>query len=1284
MKHTQRSVCRPSLLQRMGPGALTFLATLAALPVNAGITLPTDPLTTASRVPPNILFILDDSGSMEWRYMYNPDISRISGGGISSSATGDNTSNDNDYESDSTSLNAVYDQNYVTNTLYYNPSISYQPWVDSAGNPLSGGTTYDAAYSSAIYVTNTAAATTSSTTNLAGSTRTFYVPKAGATNLADATQYYRYQILTNGRIVRSERLEAETTTTRTTGTLATNAGASSGNYAPGNNSSYQLAVPAGASNLTFSTSGGSSCSGSNRCADLYVRRGSNPSTSNTNGGCSSTNRGNTESCTVASPQQDTYYVRVYAQNTFSNLTVSYGYDTTTLSNTGESSVGCDTSTSGWGWRNCTYATPTGRGEEAERNNFATWYSYHRTRTKAAKAGAGMAFSELGNDVRVGFRTIWGRNGSNTTNNSPTQAVPIPVNYNQGLFADPNGAAGNNNNRARWYNRLYGATASSGTPLRSALNNAGIYFSQEDSAGPYGPETGAGQLQCRQNFTILTTDGYWNNDATFSSGGDQDSTNGEAIARPDRSTYTYTAARPYQDGVSNTLADVAMRYWKNDLRTDMSNIVPTTSANPAFWQHMVTFGISIGLKGTLNPQTDLARLTAGSASWPTPTANSLSTIDDLWHASVNGHGRFLTAANPTEFTAGLRAALATVTERTGSFSNVAANSAALDSGTLLFQANYVSGVWTGELLAYARSGTGDNFLATPTWRASTGIPTSERKVFTSDGSTGLVFPDDATAAQLAALERTGGASNYPVTGANNAAYLAGDRSRELSQTNGTLRNRNHLLGDIVSSSPAYVQETNTLYVGANDGMLHAINAADGRELFAFIPNGINWSNLATLSRPDYTHRYFVDGPIVVSNRKQTPDQSILAGTLGKGGKGIFALDVTSPAEFGTANFKWEVNADNDVSTTTDNNLGLVQGKPIIAKLNNGETALVVANGLNSTNGRAVLLIYNLDTGALIRQIDTGVGSSVTDDPNSNGLSAPVGWDRDGNGTIDYIYSGDRLGNLWKFDLSTATTSTWGVANSGNPLFTAVGPDGTTRQPITGTPTVALHPTKYTTWVFFGTGSFMTTGDVTSRAVQSLYGIMDTNTAVTKSQLTQRNLVVAGTSGGRPVRAFQANSALPTTSKGWYVDLLEPPSPGSAVGERVVTSAQMAGSALIVSSIIPTADACQSDGRGYLNALDAFTGTSTGKPFFDVDRNGSFTNDTLDSTVTGTPENPNPPPEQLPIGSVDLGVGMLTLSTLFTGSSKGEACAGGSAGNANCVPTDDLRNVGRVSWREVIRN
>jgi len=1148
--NNQKRVVRSSSSSHSSVMLAAFCATLLASNANAGITLPSEPLTTGARVPPNILFILDDSGSMSFDAM--PE------------------------DSASTWTN----QTYVNNTVYYNPyRADYTPWVTADGKLMTGGTSYNAVYgdfnlasggtidlantkSCRTYNKNTdekSSEVTRNGTQVCGGVQTFYVPiNRATTKVTSQNQVYRYQILTNGEIYRSEYL-------------------------------------AYSKNNTPSTAG---------------------------------------------------------------------------------NMGCATSTRGDDWRNCTrFNNDFGRTEAQERVNYATWFSYHRTRMKAAKAGAGIAFNQVGVDVRVGFRTIWGRNGATTTGNWPTQSAPIPVGTNDGLFDNPKGLDGADNNRNRWYQRLYGAIGYNGTPLHKALDDAGKYYSSNATNGPYGPEIIRDQLTCRQNFTILTTDGYWNNlDIDV---GEQDNSSGSTITDlSGKNSYRYQPSAPYAGGSSNTLADVAMKYWKADLRTDLDNNVRKTEKDPAFWQHMVTFGISLGLAGNTG-YGSVASVPANFSGWPNPMdKEDGDRIDDLLHAAVNGHGEFVSAADPDAFVSGLTSALAAITGTESSFSNLGANSVALSTTSKLFQARYLPGAWTGEVGAYRLSVDGAETV--PVWEASKNIPVVNRKLFTSDGTRLLSFPAGVTATQLAALTRTGGASNYPVTGAENAAYLAGSRTLETRDTS-PLRKRDQLLGDIVGSSPAYVAETNSLYVGANDGMLHAFDADSGAELFGFIPNGINWNDLGSLSRPDYTHRYFVDGPIVVSSKSQTPNKNILVGALGKGGKGLFSLDVTTPSNPG---FKWEIGA-------SDPDMGLVQSAPIIARLNDGTTALIVSNGLNSANGHAVLFVYNLDTGALIRKIDTGRGSAVLDAADSNALSAPTGWDVDGNGTLDYVYAGDMLGNVWKFDLTADIPATWGMSNGDAPIFSATyeANGRVVRQPITGGLAVAMNPNTYKTWIFFGTGRLMTTGDMEDLAVQSMYGFVDDGSTLSRSganaNLTRRTAVVAGTSNGQPVRAFEPKSTLPALSKGWYLDLL---TPAGYVpdGERVVSSPRLQGNGnqtvLVVSSVIPTASACEPGGKGYVNALDAFTGTSLGAPFFDTNKDGSFADEVLTSGDG----------KDLPIGSVDLGVGMGTVPNLSSGEPDpnggnvpGMLCVTGSEGKVECVPYDDVRNLGRVSWREIKR-
>lgn len=932
----------------------------------------------------------------------------------------------------------------------------------------------------------------------------------------------------------------------------------------------------------------------------------------------------------------TFYVPIAAITNFADTTQYTRYQILS-DGLGGTATKCDwRTTAPVGFNNCNaiaiFNWPGGitRNVAQEKQNIANWYSYHVTRTKVAKAGASYAFNDPSvfnndSDYRVGFTTIWRRN-----------EFRIPVGNNGGLFR------GNNpgENRRVWFDRLFAATASSSTPLIPALSRAGQYFEETGVTGPWGPQATGSQFECRQNFTILTTDGFWNDLTGAPAPGNVDNTAGATITRPDGAPYTYTPARPFMDNWSNTLADVAMYYWKRDIRTDLINTVPASASNPAFWQHMVTFGISIGLQGTLNPKTDLPDLTSGAKVWPDPTdVENLERIDDLFHASVNGHGAFVAAGNPDEFADGLGNALRAIAARRGSGSNATVAGTSTSAGTKVFQAKFFSSKWYGELQAYPVNASGID-TGNPLWLASVPV-VGARSIYTFNGSAGTTFP---TAAQNAALT--------PVV----ANYIRGDRSQE-PQFNaaGLLRNRNTLLGDIVNSSPTYVKTSNTVdtvYVGANDGMLHAFNGTDGVERFAYVPSGIDLAKLKEVSDPDYGHRFFVDGPIVTSTNRELAGRTVLVGSLGRGGRGLYALDITDPTIFGPTKVLW------DKDSTFDGDMGQVLSKPIITKLNNGSTGVIVSNGLNSSSERAVLFVLDLVTGAKIAEIDTGVGSPVA----TNGLAAPRGWDEDGNGTVDFVYAGDFRGNVWKFDLSDSNPSQWVVADS-RPLYAPITPGV---QPITGGVTIAVDPATDKRWVFFGTGRLLTTSDITDTTRQTWYGVIDDPAAtasVTRTGMTARNIALydAGTKN----RAFEPNSALPVNSKGWYIDLDLPPG-NTLEGERMVGDQQVVKNALIAGSIIPSTSNPCLPGRGYINAIDAFTGTSLLTGLFDANRDGQFGNDTMG-------------PGNTAIGSIDLGVGMVTDPALL----DRLLVAGGSLATLASTPLDPALYGGRISWREIIR-
>ncbi|KGQ20481.1 Type IV fimbrial biogenesis protein PilY1 [Lysobacter dokdonensis DS-58] len=1187
-----------------------FCATLISLP-GAAVTIPDNPLQTGTAYPPpNILFILDDSGSMELTTMPD-DPAATSGTDIAGLA-------------------------YTRNGLSYNPNIDYKAWIKSDNTRLTGGMSYTAAYSDLSLASG-------STISLADTDQIFYapIPPTGtpAADYYDKAQNYKlYKIPAGG-------------TTMLEGTYGTSNWANVDFFTAktGLNAAATYTVTVtqpGMFSLNVATSGGSR-STPGRGVDLQLLNPSNAVV------CNSTGNNNGEACSVANPTAGTWTIKLIRDSNFSNvtLTATWGRDNR-----------CDTSRSDWtnntaAFVNCVAGrpivdrkdgtTPAARSLADELKNYAIWYSYYRTRMKTAKAGASEAFSRLSTNMRVGFDSIWGASRGYTN-----IRFRIPVGTNGGLFQGAN--------RDTWFTQLQASDGSGNTPLHGALQRAGKYFQETGTTGPWGPESGANQISCRQNFALLTTDGYWNNQSGYTTAvGDSDSAQGPLHTSADlKNQLRYEPETPYIDNSTSaradTLADIANYYWKNDLRT-LPNNVPKSTDDPAFWQHMTTFGVSIGLKGNLDPKTDLNGLVTGGKRWGNPLdREDEDRIDDLWHASLNGHGDFVVAKDPTEFARALVDALSTVEERDGSASNVTANTTSFIAGARIYQARYVSGKWTGELSAFDASEGGA--AATAAWNGSEGIATSGRRVYTWTGTAGANFP---TAAQITALNRTTGVA--PINGTDNAAYVKGDRTKEI-QNGGDQRNRSGVLGDIVNSSPMYVSDTNTIYVGANDGMLHAFDAGDvdtstttdGKELWAYVPGGISFTQLANYSDPQYAHRYFVDGSVIVSTRRQTPGQNILVGALGRGGKGLFSLDVTNPTTFGPTNAKWEIGG-------SDADMGQVLGDPLIVTLNDAAQtkAVLVSNGINSTNGNAVLFVLNLQTGAVIKRLSTGVGSD-------NGLSEPRGRDIDGNGTVDYVYAGDLKGNLWKFDLTSAASASWNIPGN-RPLYRT-----RTGQAISTGVAIARNPTDGSAWVFFGTGRYLEYADNSDNTVQAMYGVKDLGDAQTvgESELQSRGIAVYRdvANSDRDLRTFEKNAPLPAGKKGWFILLNNPD-----IGERIIVRPQMRGSILVTSSMVPpTASTCDAGGSGWLNAVDAFTGTATSEAYFDADRNGSFNDGDKLTDALGN---------LIGVGSVSTGGGAPTKG-VFIGNTMFYSKTDGDDGSERTNGGGGAPR--RVQWREILQD
>ncbi len=913
---------------------------------------------------------------------------------------------------------------------------------------------------------------------------------------------------------------------------------------------------------------------------------------------------------------------------------------------------------------------------AQQQNFANWYSYYRTRILMAKTAISLAFGKLGTTTRVAGQNI------NTNRLNPSSPSGVQMLH---PFAG--------SERKAWFSWLGGVLPGGGTPLRQSLQRVGEYYSTSGVKSPYALTPGvqdAPEYSCRQNFSVLMTDGMWN--GSDPGVGNVDGASGPVITDPTGASYQYNPNTPFKDGWSDTLADVAMYYWDRDLRPSLTNDVPQYLPNvhykadgvtvdqnatfydyrndPADWQHMVTFTIGLGVDGTLDPSTDLPALISGSKSWPKPAANTITTIDDLWHAAVNGRGDFLSAKNPQSLVSAFANIIGAIGQRTSSFSAAALTSGSLETNTQLITATFDGSTWTGDVQATKLDSSGN--LAGLVWDANCilsgrvgaacvplpGNTTVQgsRTILTYDPgkSQGVPFRwSSLSSSEQSALNTDPVSGTADALGSARLDYLRGSRTQE--QVNGgTFRNRTGgILGDIVDSAPVYVGPPNrfyswgsgspysswtasyatfktaqaartpVVYVGANDGMLHGFRADTGMEVLGFVPSAL-FGALNQLTSPTYAHRYYVDSTPTENDVYFTglgQWRSVLAGGLGGGGREIYALDVTDPAAFAEGNAKnlvlWEF-TDTKAAPYGDPNLGDTYSRPAIVLLNNGVWAAVFGNGYNSSCsgsgcGDAMLYVVNIETGALIKKIDTGTGP--TDDPTGknrpDGLATVEPVDADGNFTTDYVFAGDLYGNLWKFNLSGSTPGTWKVAYSSGskpkPLFTAVDAGGKP-QPITTRPVVGTNPSGPGFMVYFGTGKYLETTDSVpdTSTVQSVYGIWDPNggtpPTITRAKLQAQTITNETTAFGAQLRVVSGNRIDWSTQMGWYLDLKSPTL--GAQGEMMITDPVLRSGRLIFTTLIPNANVCSSGGTSWLFEISAASGGRLPYTAFDLNGDNSF--------------------------------------------------------------------------------
>lgn len=495
---------------------------------------------------------------------------------------------------------------------------------------------------------------------------------------------------------------------------------------------------------------------------------------------------------------------------------------------------------------------------------------------------------------------------------------------------------------------------------------------------------------------------------------------------------------------------------------------------------------------------------------------------------------------------------------------------------LYAIDYNSVDWTGNLHSYQMSSAGaisdlDDWDGGAAEQLDAQNPDTGRKIVTMNGSSKIPFRWN----NLSGTQQTELGTSAVLD------YIRGVRTSETTN-GGTFRPRNSVLGDIIHSTPAYWDDgTNqTVFVGANDGMLHAFDAEDGIERFAYIPS-ILMPKLSALTSTSYTHKYFVDGRLAV---RKFGTQTILAGALGAGGKGLFGLDVTNAAASSetdaASKILWEISATGDFA-----NLGYVYGAPTLLTLPNDAPALIVGNGYNNTgNGHASLFLINPVTGARIQEIGTGSGSSGS----PNGLSSPSFWDSNGDGKMDIAYAGDIDGNLWKFSLVSPYTPI--LLHTTSPA-----------QAITMAPGIKRHPLGGQ-MVTFVTGRMLTAADAADTATHAAYGIWDGAPSGNVTLLAQ-TLTEATYTGVTPsVRVRTASSTAPDwdAHKGWKTAL-------PIGGERVVgDGAYVTGSVFMFMSTNPTVSPnAAPPGENWWMQLNALTGGDNGAVLFDLNKDGAFT-------------------------------------------------------------------------------
>ncbi|MGB0732459.1 MAG: pilus assembly protein [Pontibacterium sp.] len=968
----------------------------------------------------------------------------------------------------------------------------------------------------------------------------------------------------------------------------------------------------------------------------------------------------------------------------------------------------------------------------EQVNFANWYAYHRKKEYEIKFALAEVINPSRARIGLGF-TSGTRAGSYTNAPRGTEiidvddlTVPIDTDAVSNkrhlldlLFSLDTGdalnqdespvrrvyeAAGNYFERSETYdagdvsgvNQLFGYDASEPEPESPIII--------DDASGT-----------CQANATIVVSARYGNGSegSRYSQRIWQTDVDGDNSSDYD-GHWTGTPQDSYADGESDTLADVAMFFYERDLYPDLDD----TDAIQRMSSHMIAFGIESKIRTSPSSEGDVF-------IWPKRANNKITTIDDMRHAAWNGRGQYHEPSDGPEFLEALESILFNVDEVAteeavlADTSLIAVSSLRNSSDKVIFKTEYSPGTWEGDVVAYPVNQTSLE-VETELWRASERIPSaSERNVFTySDSHGGIAFTaanwtllDSEQQDDLNALDEV-----VDSRGLERIAYLRGDQSNELVNS-GVFRDRASLLGDVINSDPVYASNENygynnlekdrdgsdlyydyyqtkvnrepIIFFGANDGMLHALRESgdddedcnsdtqdcQGEEVFSYIPKGVYYK-LSNFTDSKYTHKYYVDGPALVTdafmdfNNEGDEWGTILVSTLGYGGPGIFALDVTDPLNFDENDVLWDLD-DGDLAE-----LGSISGQVTITKLVNDEWAAVFGNGYDSANNKAGLYIVPLNDPSDYTFIDTGADGT---DDNPNGLSNVFVADTNGDQKGDRVYAGDLLGNMWVFDLSHSNPNQWDVDYRGDPLFTACIDDACSEtQAITSTPQVLSQPEGYV--VLFGTGRYLEQEDIVSKQKQAFYGVLDNQSdTVSRSRLVQQSIIYEDyfSESDRYVRVVSEETvSYSGGDQGWYLEFDSEDYPG----ERVIADPVLYGTDIVFPTFtVDTAICSRTGGDSWFMQLDAVTGQRQPDPPFDTSYDGNVDEgDLVTVTIDGEEK-------QVATSGVTLDVGLAKTGKIYTSTdgTKEWKFAGSNGAIDRVLLAEETANPsgGRQSWLQI---